>query len=106
MVGRSFKIINIQAVSHQFNQYSTEENSKPVLLSDDPNDLQGKRNPALCLTHILSILLGMFLKCIVYVHDVCVSEHVSVHAMVFVCKLKLCEVSSLSYFYVGSGDQT
>lgn len=65
---------------------------------------QGKRNPALCLTHILSILL--FLKRIVYVHDVCVSEDVNVHAMVFVCKLQLCEVSSLSYFYVGSGDQT
>lgn len=95
MVSRSFKIINIQAISHQFNQNSTGENLKPVFLSDDPNDMQGKRNPALCLTHILSILLGMFLKFIVYVHDVCMSEDVNVYAMVSVCKLQLCEVSSL-----------
>lgn len=40
----------------------------------DPNEQQGTRNPALCLTHILSILLGVFLNFIVCVNDVCVSE--------------------------------
>lgn len=105
MVSRSFKIINIQAISHQFNQNSTGENLKPVFLSDDPNDMQGKRNPALCLTHILSILLGMFLKFIVYVHDVCMSEDVNVYAR-YLCASCNFVKSVLSYLYVGPGDPT